>query len=158
MINTFDVLKKIRPLSTDRLEDVGDILQYLLPWSALLAVALMGDKQAAWNWFYSGSVTVIITFTGKFIFNFTSWGVRPNGEPYSFPSGHTSSAFMGAAFIHFQIGWMWAIVPYLLAVLTGYSRIRTRKHWLRDVITGAVLGVMVTYIFIVDLAFPPLSL
>ena len=145
MLNLSELFQKTRPLSVNKLEDVGDILQYLLPWAALLAVALQGDAEAAWRWLYAGSITVTLTLLGKFLFNFTPLGTRPNGGRDSFPSGHTSSAFMGAAFVHFHFGWPWAILPYLLAALTGYSRIQANKHWLRDVIAGAVLAVVTGY-------------
>ncbi len=32
---------------------------------------------------------------------------RPNGEPHSFPSAHTSTTFAGAEFIRKEYGWSW---------------------------------------------------
>ncbi len=146
MLNSYELLQKLHPFSADSLEDYGDILQYLLPWAALLAVALQGNSEAAWIWVYAGSATTILTHLLKYIFNFTSLGRRPNGHRASFPSGHTSSAFMGAAFFHFYLGISWAIVPYLFAGLTAYSRVIEKKHWIRDIVAGAVLGIGITYI------------
>lgn len=148
MLNSQEILQKALPLSIDNLEDIGDILQYALPWAALLAVALQGDKTAAWDWLYAGASTTLLTHLLKFIFNFTPLGRRPNGSGYAFPSGHTSSAFMGAAFFHFQFGIYWAIVPYLLAALTGYSRVWAKQHWWRDVIAGAALAITIDYLVI----------
>ncbi len=65
----------------------------------------------------------------------------------SFPSGHTASAFMGAAFIHFHFGFYWSVIPYLLAALTGYSRIQAKNAWLRDVVAGAGLAIAISYFF-----------
>lgn len=145
VINIFDISQKLSPVSISKLEDVGDILQYLLPWGALLAVALQGDKTAAWDWLIAGGLTTASTFLLKWLFNFTPLGRRPNGAPFSFPSGHTSSAFFGAAFFHFSIGWMWALLPYILAAFTGYTRIHAKKHWQRDVIAGAALAMGITF-------------
>ena len=149
MLNSRELIVKVRPLSIDSIEDVGDILQYVLPWAGLLAIALVGDRQGAWEWLYAGLTTTVVTLLLKYIFNFTPLGKRPNGADYSFPSGHTSSAFMGACYIHFTFGLGWAIVPYLLAGFTGYSRIWAKKHYLRDVIAGAVLSFAVCYYFII---------
>jgi membrane-associated phospholipid phosphatase len=149
MLNSPQILQKALPLKIEKLEDIGDILQYAVPWAALLVVALQGDKEGAWDWLYAGSLTTIFTHLLKFMFNFTPLGRRPNGSGYAFPSGHTSSAFMGAAFVHFQFGIYWAIVPYLLAALTGYSRVRAKEHWWRDVITGAALAIVIGYLVIV---------
>ena len=149
MINANEIIFKFRPISAERIEDFGDVLQYALPWAALLAVALTGNRQGAWAWLYSGLGTTGLTLLLKFIFNFTAWGKRPSGAGYAFPSGHTSSAFMGACFIHFQFGLVYALLPYLLAAFTGYSRIYAKKHWLRDVIAGALLAAVVTCYFVI---------
>lgn len=148
MLNLPELTRKARPLSINNLEDIGDILQYLIPWGALLAVALQGNSAAAREWVYAGVSTVVLTLILKYAFNFTPLGKRPDGNMFSFPSGHTSSAFMGAAFFHFHFGFGWAILPYLLAALTGYSRVWAEKHWWRDVIAGAVLAILIGYVFV----------
>ncbi|MGH1365749.1 MAG: phosphatase PAP2 family protein [Calditrichia bacterium] len=145
MFNIFELSQKVRPLKISSLQDIGDILQYLLPWAGLLTVALLGNQTGAWRWLWSGLAVTGSTFVLKLLFNFTPLGRRPNGDGMAFPSGHTSSAFMGAAFIHFQFTFGWAILPYLLAALTGYSRIQSGKHWWRDVIAGAVLAIGLVY-------------
>jgi len=67
---------------------------------------------------------------------------RPNGEPHSFPSGHTSASFMGAEFIRKEYGW-WAGAPaYLAASYVGWTRQQSRNHYSRDVFAGAAIGVL----------------
>ena len=63
----------------------------------------------------------------------------------SFPSGHTAASFLGAEIlrhesedIHKAIGFG----AYGLAVTTAALRIFNNKHWLSDVVAGAVLGVV----------------
>jgi len=69
---------------------------------------------------------------------------RPNGEDNkSFPSGHTSNAFTLATVAHLHYGWKVGVPAYLLAGLVGASRIQQDKHYLSDVVAGAVLGYVV---------------
>ena len=67
----------------------------------------------------------------------------------SFPSGHTSSAFSGAAFIHRRYGFKYALLPYLGALFTGYSRVHAHRHYTRDVVAGALIGMAAGW-FLVD--------
>lgn len=134
-----------------KLEKIGDLLQYFVPWMALLAVALFGTQEGAWMWLYGSATVVGVTSVMKALFNKTALGVRPNGGEHSFPSGHTSGAFSGAAFVLWYFGWMWALIPLGLAILTGLSRVLAKKHWVRDTIVGALLALAVQYYFVVGL-------
>jgi hypothetical protein len=62
----------------------------------------------------------------------------------SFPSGHTTVAFSAATVYAMEYSKS-AIVPiiaYSAATLIGVSRITENKHWLTDVVAGAVLGML----------------
>ncbi|NMH64251.1 phosphatase PAP2 family protein [Shewanella sp. SHSM-M6] len=73
---------------------------------------------------------------------------RPNGDCCnSFPSGHASTAFMGAAFIHRRYGWEYAVPAYLGAAYVGYTRVDADKHYTRDVVAGAVIGIASSFYF-----------
>ena len=145
MLNIPELKDKLLPLDPESLEGLGDILQYALPWATLFFVALTGSVRGAQAWAYAGIINSLLTFILKTAFNSTSLGRRPNGGNNSFPSGHTSSAFMGAGFAHFYFAELWVIVPYLLAGITGYSRVVSENHWWRDVLAGAALGIFVSY-------------
>lgn len=74
---------------------------------------------------------------------------------YSFPSGHTSSAFAAAFAILFynrKIG----IPMTVFAALMGLSRIYVEVHYCTDVIAGAVVGLVYAFIgfMIVKLIYP----
>jgi PAP2 superfamily len=65
---------------------------------------------------------------------------RPNGDKYSFPSGHTSNSFVVATVLDHYYGHRWGIPVYTVAALIGASRISKGKHYLSDTIAGAMIG------------------
>ncbi len=65
---------------------------------------------------------------------------RPNGAPYSFPSGHTSVMFTTAGVIYAHFGPYWGGAAGLTATYVGLSRLQMNRHYLSDVIGGAIMG------------------
>ncbi len=65
---------------------------------------------------------------------------RPSGANYSYPSGHTSSAFTTAGVIYSDFGPAAGIPAFALAGYVGLSRLQEGKHYMSDVIAGAILG------------------
>jgi membrane-associated phospholipid phosphatase len=67
---------------------------------------------------------------------------RPNGDPRSFPSGHTSASFATATVLQQHYGWKFAAPIYGLAAYTAAERVMDEKHWASDVAFGAVVGML----------------
>jgi membrane-associated phospholipid phosphatase len=68
-------------------------------------------------------------------------------KQYSFPSGHTTTAFAMAGFIALTFSSLpLRILVLLLAVIAGVSRISVGAHWPEDVLAGATLGLMIAYV------------
>lgn len=67
---------------------------------------------------------------------------RPNGDPRSFPSGHSSTAFATATVLQRRFGWKAGVPAFAVASYVGASRIAVGKHYLSDVVFGATLGVV----------------
>jgi len=67
---------------------------------------------------------------------------------FSFPSGHTSQAFFLVTFFiqSFHFSWYAIVLLYLLAAVTGVTRIYLGAHYPRDVIAGAFLGTLWGYL------------
>lgn len=70
---------------------------------------------------------------------------RPDGGRYSFPSGHTASAFSVAPVIADQLGWKAGACAFALATGTALGRMEDRRHHLSDVLFGAAIGLAVGY-------------
>ena len=84
---------------------------------------------------------------------------RPDGSnKHSFPSGHTTTAFMTATMFTKEYGhkspWV-GVGAYSVATATGLMRMANNKHWLSDVLTGAGIGILSTEVgyYFADLIF-----
>ena len=88
-------------------------------------------------------VNSLITDGLKSWFNVT----RPNVGKHSLPSGHTSSAFTFAHFMHRELGdkssW-YSVGAYSCATMVGIMRIAKNAHWISDVFMGAGVGIFST--------------
>lgn len=63
------------------------------------------------------------------------------GTGRAFPSGHTAAAFAAASVVAARVERPWIRAAlYGGATLTAWSRMNDDKHWLSDVVAGAVLG------------------
>jgi membrane-associated phospholipid phosphatase len=66
---------------------------------------------------------------------------------HSFPSGHTSTVFQGASFIHRRYGFKYSIPAYAIAGFTAFSRVYADKHGGFEIHAGAIIGIGSTYLF-----------
>jgi hypothetical protein len=146
-----------------RVEDAGTVLKYALPATALALTFLMTPSSASAataqdstprrrNLLRMGGTprhdlalavgrTWIVTEGLKQTVDET----RPRGGARSFPSGHTSIAFTGAEFMRKQYGWKIAAPAYLAAGFVGWSRVEVRAHFTRDVLAGALIGILANH-------------
>lgn len=115
------------------IRDIGDVLQFALPASALASTFIADDPEGRVQWLYSQGTTGILVGAGKLYFE----KLRPRGgSRTSFPSGHTAAATSGAAFMGTRYG-PWVGVPaYALAGFTAYSRVWADAHFANDVVGG----------------------
>lgn len=69
--------------------------------------------------------------------------LRPDKSSYnSFPSGHTTTAFLGAELVRHEYGWGWGLGAYAVATSVGVARCCHNRHWPVDVMGGAVIGIL----------------
>ncbi len=125
------------------IEVAGDMLQIIIPSLAYGTTLYLDDTEGESQMYQSFFTNLGITYTLKVSINRT----RPNGGDHSFPSGHTSAAFQGAAFIHARYGWKYALPAYIGASFVGYSRVYANKHYTSDVLAGAAIGTLSSFYF-----------
>jgi hypothetical protein len=126
-------------------ESIGDYSQVIVP-AYSFGMAMSEKDYEGVQQFGCSFMSMQATITGlKLAVNKS----RPDGsDNNSFPSGHTASAFSGAMFIHKRYGIEKAIVPYLLAGFTAFSRIEAKKHYFLDVLSGAGVSGLYTAVFV----------
>ncbi len=129
----------------DTVEKQGDILAIAIPAIGLGSTLFYeegydGTIQFLKSYATSAATTQVLKYVTK--------EERPNGSCCkSFPSGHTSSAFMGASFIHERYGLEYAIPAYIGATYVGYTRVHTENHYTHDVLAGAAVGILSSFYF-----------
>jgi membrane-associated phospholipid phosphatase len=127
---------------------IDDYIQYA-PGVAVYALNAFGVKGK--NNFGNRTAIVVksLLLNDLMVHSLKSWidSDRPNGEPRSFPSGHTSVAFALAHFMHKEFGersiW-YSIGAYSCATTVGMMRVAKNAHWISDVLAGAGFGILST--------------
>ena len=68
-------------------------------------------------------------------------------DPFSFPSGHTTSTFAVLSVLALKLkNKLWAVVLVLWGILIGFSRIYVGVHYPLDVLAGAIIGIVTAYL------------
>ncbi len=127
------------------IEELGNYTQVIVPAYAFGMAVAEDDFEGIRQFIYSFGSTELAVVSLKSAIK----EPRPDrSDKNSFPSGHTASAVSGASFIHKRYGIKKAILPYLMAAFTGYSRIRAEKHYFHDVVAGAAISGLFTWMFV----------
>ncbi len=130
-----------KPQVRDGMTTAGDIVTYGLPVTAMSIAAYFKDGEGAWQVTKSG----LITMSTAVALKYSVRSRRPNGDPYSFPSGHTAISFVSAEFLRKRYGWQYGLPAYVAASFVGYTRVRANEHYLVDVGAGAAIAFVSTY-------------
>lgn len=118
-------------------QKLGDLILFTLPITTLGTSFVIRDENGAWQFTKGFLFTTAITYSLKFSIHKS----RPDrSDKYAFPSGHTSSVFYTAGYIHRRYGFKYSIPAYILAGYTAASRIDSNKHDFIDVLAGAAIG------------------
>src|SRR5436190_22242603 len=129
--------------AADGIQTSGDVLHFVLPATAGGLTLGYRDGQGALQLGESLAVTLGVTYALKYSVDER----RPNGGSQSFPSGHSSISFSAAEFMRKRYGWEYGVPAYAAASFVAYSRVESGAHYPHDVIAGAAIGIMSSYLF-----------
>ncbi|PCI72687.1 MAG: phosphatase PAP2 family protein [Gammaproteobacteria bacterium] len=131
--------------AVDRTEEIGDdLLKLVVASSFASSVVFENSTEGSIQMLKSFVASQIIVESFKRGINKT----RPNGWCCeSAASGHASSSFVSAAFIHKRYGWQYAIPSYIASTYVSYSRVSADKHYTEDVVLGATIGILSAFYF-----------
>jgi membrane-associated phospholipid phosphatase len=128
----------------DKIEAAGDVATVLVGAAAGGMTLALKDREGMVQLVKSAALDLGVTYGLKYSVHER----RPDGsDNQSFPSAHTSVAFTSAEYIRKRYGWEYGIPAYGLASFVAYSRVESDKHYARDVIAGAAIGIASSYIF-----------
>lgn len=149
--------KSLSFISDDLLEHFGAEHSFLV-LSGILTYGMLSKKEKCVSTALLGLesflLASIVTRVPKLLLgrqrpdNWEGYGPYTFKGPFegtSFPSGHTTASFAVASVIATQyrdIRWV-PVAAYSVASLAGLSRIYDNRHWLSDVVGGAVVGTLV---------------
>ncbi|WP_142786535.1 phosphatase PAP2 family protein [Changchengzhania lutea] len=118
-------------------QKIGDVILFALPIATVGTSFIIGDEKGAWQFTKGLMLTEAVTYGLKYSIN----KQRPDmSNDNAFPSGHTSTTFHSAGYIHRRYGFKYSIPAYVLAGFTAASRIDSKKHDILDVLAGAAIG------------------
>lgn len=127
---------------------VGHVVMSAIPVTAIGIAFFRDDVEGEKQWLRNVIANQLLTSAARIGFNETSWGRRPNGHPYGFPSGHVAFAGSGAAFLTERYGWQYGVPAWLATGYVAYNRVQNHDHHWRDVIASGVLSVGVGMLFV----------
>jgi len=144
-----DAYQDIQDAHPDFQTNVDDYLQFL-PVIGVYGLNLAGIKGE--NNFVDRTMIYLISLSmtelTTLVLKEETHRLRPDSSDYrSFPSGHTSAAFVSATFLfreYRDVSIWYGIAGYSMATATGVLRMLNNKHWMSDVFVGAGLGILFT--------------
>jgi hypothetical protein len=145
-------LANAKPSRQSSLRTFGDYAQIINP---VIGVVISSQEKGAGHFAIIYGQSFVTMHGTKFIANKMQWNAskRPYVENKKsrydgMPSGHTNSAWLAASYVRtYSEDYKYASIPlYITAAITGYSRIYAKEHTFGQVIAGAALAELVTYI------------
>ncbi|MDR2778225.1 MAG: phosphatase PAP2 family protein [Rickettsiales bacterium] len=124
---------------------VGDYLMVASPSLALGKTIYENDNEGLPYYLYN----FLMVNLGTVLLQSVVREKRPTGDSNrSFPSGHASSAFSGATYVHFRYSAWEARWLYIMASFVAFSRVYAECHYFHDVLASAGLSLISSYFIV----------
>jgi membrane-associated phospholipid phosphatase len=136
-------LASAREVPADTVETLGTVGSIALPAAGLAVAAAHADGRGVLQLAEAYGSAMAVVYILKPLVD----RQRPDGGSQSFPSGHTASAFAGAAFLERRYGWKYGVPAYAVATFVGWSRVEAKRHWTSDVVAGGAIGIAGNLVF-----------
>jgi membrane-associated phospholipid phosphatase len=146
LLNIGTIKNHIQDIFPDTHTHIDNYLQYA-PIAQLYLYDGLGFKHQNSVFTQTKYLAISHLFSGFLVqvLKTTTQVKRPVGGNTSYPSGHTTNAFVNAAILYHEFKdtdpWL-AYSGYAIASATGILRMTNDAHWLPDVLTGAGIGIL----------------
>jgi membrane-associated phospholipid phosphatase len=128
----------------ERVEAAGDVATVLVGVAAGGMTLALQDLEGMEQLLKSAALDLALTYGLKAAVK----AERPDGsDDHSFPSAHSSLAFTSAEYLRKRYGWEYGLPAYGVATFVAYSRVEADKHYTRDVLAGAAIGMASSFLF-----------
>ena len=127
----------------DTVSRAGDVGAIVLPVGSAAGALIAKDHKGLAQLAESYASAMAVVYVLKPLVDRT----RPDGGHQSFPSGHATSAFAGAAFLQRRYGWAFGVPAYAVASYVAYSRVEAKRHYTSDVVAGSAIGIATNLLF-----------
>ena len=134
------------------INDAADAITYLLPGIGFASTLVVNGPGGGWvdrEGLYQWTKTIVSTGATQLIWKRVAGKQRPvGGGNKSFPSGHAAGACSGGGFLSARYGGVWSIVGLGGCAFTAYARVQSEAHFRSDVVAGASLGLLYSWLFV----------
>ncbi len=141
------LVKVAHPYFLDLTSQILSASIYLAAVGALAIVHywwIKGKASQRYAVWFSGLLAALLALTE--ILKRVIDRIRPDGEPFSFPSRHATLAFYIALTLPVEKKWRAVLITWACAV--SFSRLWLNVHWMSDVLVGIGIGVAAGFLFL----------
>lgn len=144
------LLSLLRPSTAAGVDSaiVGHAVMSAIPVTGIAIAYFRDDVEGEKQWLRNVLANQLLTSVARLGFNETSYGRRPTGNGYGFPSGHVSFAGAGASFLSERYGWKYGVPAWLATAFVANNRVQNGDHHWRDVIASGILSYGVGKLFV----------
>jgi membrane-associated phospholipid phosphatase len=132
------------PSNKDVWKTTSNIGAYGLVGAALAVPLFKDDREGFIQASYSMVTATGVGLLGKSLID----EERPDKSGNdSFPSNHTANSFAAATTLNLRYGWKLGVPAYGVATLVAVGRVQAQKHYWKDVLGGAAIGLVSGWVF-----------